>query len=207
MKIATLLPLAILVTSCAHQPPAEPPKLYAMFQKYCVATDGQFAAVDRAATADGFVNHQGQGVLANLFHIESVTWQKGKDIISIGPLHRMVKGADGTLIPASYEPPGARAEACSITIATAKDDSQEAIARWAGVPVQHNPKAAEIGDELSDRYGFRIENGKHVATGNYWDRSADAAVAGSWSILFYKRGAEYGVSLQHIYMPAATAAP
>jgi hypothetical protein len=211
-KIAAVVSV-LLLAGCAHQPmkvvEAPKTKLYDMFQKYCVATGGRFDAVNTAATADGFVHHQGQGVMAQILHIGvgSVSWQKGKDVVSIGPLHNDRIGADGKRTEVPYDPPGAKAEYCSIRIQAERDDSQGLIAKWAGVPVQHSPRAAEVGDEISDRYGFRIENGMHVATNNYFDRSANAAMAGTWSAFLYKRGTEYDASLYHIYVPSEAKTP
>lgn len=201
---AAILPALAALAGCAHQPPAPPPEppktLFAMFQKYCVATEGQYAAVDKAATEDGFVNLQGKLVVAKLFNVESNSWQKKKDTVSVGPLHNIKSTPDGKVETVAWDPPQSKAEFCSVNIQRDRDDSQAIFAKWAGVPVWHSPRAAEAGDEISDSYNFRIENGKHVLEERRL-YSKEAITAGTWSATMYKRGSEYSMSIKHYYVP------
>lgn len=200
-------PVLAVLSGCAHQPPAPPPEppktLFAMFQKYCVATGGERDAMAKALTADGYVDRSAQSVLRQIMDIQSITWQKGKDNVSWGPVTNNKITAGGKKEIAPLEPPGAKGDWCGIRIQREHDDSQGAIAKWAAVPVSHSPRAAAVGDEISDFYGFRIENGKHVAAEHYeyGGRSPEAVMAGTWGVFLYKRGKEYGLSMSHLYMP------
>jgi hypothetical protein len=203
-RLVTLSAL-VLLSACARAPAPPPPlpqqpNLFALFQKYCLATGGRYDAVDKAATADGYANLKDKAVLANILHIDSTTWQKKRDIISVGPLHNIRTTPDGKAETIAWDPPDAKAESCHVEIVRQSDDSQAAFAKWAGVPVWHSPRAADVGDEISDFYHFRIENGKHVPeTGSI--HSADTLRAGTWAATLFKRGTEYSMSLRHYYVP------
>jgi len=202
-----VLAVLAVLSGCAHQPPAPPPEppktLFAMFQKYCVTTGNEREAMAKALSADGYVDRSAQSVLRQIMDIQSITWQKGKDSVIWGPVTNNKITADGKKEIVPLEPPGAKGDWCSIRIHREHDDSQSAIAKWAGIPVKHRRQATEFGDEISDFYGFRLENGKHIAIENYelTDRSPEAVMAGTWGVFLYKRGTEYGLSMSHLYMP------
>jgi len=192
----------LLLAGCAHQPAklteAPKTKLYEMFQKYCVATGGQFDAVDKAAATDGFVNRT---PLENLLHIESTTWVKGRDHITVGPGHRVKLGADGTDQPWPYDPPQTKADGCYVTLRADHDDSQALIAKWAGVPANKRPSGIKATvDPLDRSYAFRIENGKHIAV-RYDEQPSAIKSGGYWDLQFYVRDNDYTVGGHHYYLP------
>lgn len=201
MKRQSAVVLAgVLLSGCAHQPPPGPPTtLFAMFQKYCLATGGQYEAVDQALTADGFKKDK-KGPMAEIMQIKSISWRKGKDSVGIGPGSRYVDDGNGKMVLKPYEPATAKVEDCGVTIERETDDSQAAFARWAAVPAKRNPALAKsIGEQFRDDYNYQIVDGKHVPFVGDWNETA--AYAGTWRALVYKRDTEYGVSMSHIYVP------
>jgi hypothetical protein len=195
MKLVLITPL--LLAGCAHKPPPYTP-LYDAFQKYCVATGGQFEAVNKAATADGF-KLLGEPVYSP-FKIDSRSWQRGRDHISIGPLHRRKANADGNSELVAYDPPGTIAEHCTVTMTSEREESQASFAKWGVVPFARPGILEKTGDDINDSYSFRIENGKHLPVGR--DLVAAVNAGGYWQTTYWKRGKEYGAWLHHFYLPA-----
>jgi hypothetical protein len=171
-----------------------------MFQKYCLATGGQYEAVDQALKADGFKKDK-HGPMAEITQIQSISWRKEKDSVGIGPGRRYVDDGNGKMVLKPY-PAGAKVEDCGVTIERDTDDSQAAFARWAAVPAQRDAALAKlIGEQFRDVYNFQIVDGKHVRSVGFGQWDEKAALAGSWGVLVYKRDTEYGVSMSHIYVP------
>lgn len=202
MRAVKVFFVTLLLSGCAHKAPPPPTPLFDAFQKYCVATEGRWEAVDKAATADGF-RRNGEPVFSP-FPIDSTTWQLHKSVIVVGPASMSRAGPDGNMHRVEWYPPGSKAETCGIRIVSDTDNSQAAIAKWTGVPTDkqfQDPK--KWGDSLNDKYTFRLEHGRHVAAAQGSPDYIEAVKnGGTWWVLFYRRGSETGVSIRRHFMPS-----
>lgn len=195
MRILAAVMIALaFAAGCAHQPP-EPTPLYDAFAKYCVATGARTDAVEKAVTADGGVL---QDVHVEIVKIESTTWKLGNILVVAGPARVLRQGPDGKPVLAELAPPGSKADNCGIRTLSENDASRAPIAQWAGVPPLVTDDAKRFGDDLNDKYYFRIAEGRHVPEG---DRVTAVKSGGAWFVLYWRRGKDTGVTLRHYYMP------
>lgn len=193
MKLVFAAAVLITTTGAAS---AAPTPLYDAFLKYCVATNGEFGAVNKLATSEHLVR-EGAGVLRGT--IEALRWV-GKDMeVMVGPMHRLATSEDGKTVVRPLKPPGAKAETCSIRLYTDRDESGAAIAQWAAVPALDRPDALEFGDDINVVYRFRGD--PRISVG-YSDEASAVRAGGFWSVHYCKKGNRSDVDITHFFMPA-----